>query len=128
MSNKICIPIISVIFVVFASSLLFGKEWEQPRIVYSDSSHPHSDTAVFAAAPVFEENFHHGEHGRGTMIVLVDGTKMNWWKHGYPFWVRVLPRDHRFTVQVSYIKCINPHVGNVEVSVPDMRPRHVYEV
>ncbi len=63
-------------------------------------------------------------------IKAVDGIPTTCWEVGCPWWVRVAPGGHTFTVSytimnngiTSYLR------GETEVSLPDMKPKHVYEV
>lgn len=79
-----------------------------PTLAYRDSSHPHSDTAIFAV-----EGFNDTQEGRLRSISgiwTVDGRSMRHFSMGseLPVWVRVLPGTHDF--KISYSKSGGGHL------------------
>jgi hypothetical protein len=89
-----------------------------------EGDRPLSDTAVFSARNELLASCPHG-----ATVQMVDSRKTSRWI--YPMWVRVAPGTHSFVVQCTletYLvanKIVRKYV-NLEVKVPDMKPRHVY--
>jgi hypothetical protein len=89
-----------------------------PQMIYADSAHPLSDTAVFSAQPA----------GDIAQIMSVDGKRPECWKEGCPVVVRVLPGTHTFLIQFQRWHGLLQVSGDVTVHVENMQPRHVYTV
>lgn len=94
----------------------------EPTIVYKDSNHPKSDTAVFAVDKqlVDEDGNVNGYilavdyHSTRDRLAMADQN---------PPWVRVLPGTHSF--EILYAKSNRQRMTKT-VSVPNMQPKHVY--
>jgi hypothetical protein len=94
---------------------------QAPYVMYTDKSHPWSDTAVFSTR---------GTKGNALgQIVSVDGVETSCWQVGCPIWVRVLPGSHTFELRLSiYDNGIDSYLrGDGSFEVKGMQPRHVYE-
>lgn len=109
----------------------------QPYITYQDRSTSLSDTSVFSTIEP-------DARGGGGQILRVDGVNtqeacLAIGQPGCTLWARVLPGNHTFIVE--YRKYTDPavtvgtvlatgfmfwKVGTAEVTIPDMKPRHVY--
>ncbi|WP_431046460.1 hypothetical protein [Roseateles sp. L2-2] len=64
-------------------------------------------------------------------ISAVDSVTTPSWKNGHPFWVRVKPGTHRFAIvsKANYQfsgPLITWNEGRREITIPEMKPRHVY--
>lgn len=99
----------------------------EPKVAYKESSHPHSDTAIFAV-----QGFNPAEAGAPQTISAVwrvDGKSMlNRLSMGeqLPVWVRVLPGTHEFKISYDKFENGTRKTGFSTTSVVDMQPRHVY--
>ena len=86
-----------------------------------------SETAVFSA---MDERF---TTQHAAQVKAVDGNKTSCAQAGCPFWVRVLPGRHVFSVYFtsdhswSMTRSSYKYV-DLEIEINDMRPRHVYVV
>lgn len=56
----------------------------------------------------------------------VDGVKSPWAKAGFPMWVRVTPGSHSFVVQHTQWFGTRYRLTDIELSMENMLPRHVY--
>lgn len=70
-----------------------------------------------------------GLKGNGLgQIVSVDGVNMSCVQAGCPIYVRVLPGDHTFKVRLSiYDSVATYRQGEADLTIKEMKPRHVYE-
>lgn len=93
----------------------------EPKPMYSNASHPKSDTTIFAV-----DNMGHSVDGDSTrgFILAVDSVSTIHRAAGWdtPPWVRLLPGNHNFHVRYM--------IGHLEtektVYIAQMKPRHVY--
>lgn len=101
--------------------LLLASCASGPQAVYTDSTHPLSDTSVFSARA----------NDAIAQIISVDGKRPECWQQGCPVVVRVLPGEHTFIVRFQYWYS-NWHwmdaIGGITIHIADMKPRHVYAV
>ncbi|KZN39409.1 hypothetical protein N480_00840 [Pseudoalteromonas luteoviolacea S2607] len=93
----------------------------KPYVAYENKHHPLSDTSVFTT-----------DGGMGnsiSQILSVNGVETSCWEVGCPIWVRVKPGVNKFTVKLSvYDNGIASYkVGVTEVTINDMKPKHVYK-
>ena len=94
----------------------------QPDKMY-EGDLPLSDTAVFSA---------HDELSAvclAATVQMVDSNKTSRWT--FPMWVRVAPGNHSFVVQCTTeasrgFNEVSRKYANLEIEVPDIKPRHVY--
>jgi hypothetical protein len=100
------------------SGCAFHKE---PFITYEEKGHALSDTAVFDAGQM--------EGIALAQIPKVNGVETSCWQVGCPIWVRVLPGTNTFRIRYSlFNNGIASHlVGETDVVVEKMLPRHVYK-
>jgi hypothetical protein len=99
-----------------AALMMVGcHEQIRPPLMYQDTNHPLSDTAVFTA-------FNHRGTGLG-QILSIDGVPTSCWKAGCPFWARVLPGTHTF--KLLYAPVLRRGMTAITI---EMKPSHVYEV
>lgn len=89
-----------------------------PQMIYADSGHPLSDTAVFSAQPADDI----------AQIMSVDRKRPQCWREGCPVEVRVLPGTHTFLIQFQRWHGLLQVSGDVSLRVENMKPRHVYTV
>jgi hypothetical protein len=91
---------------------------QAPFIAYEDKSRPLSDTSVFSALDK--------DRRSESRIARVDGVPTSCFQVGCPYWVRVPPGRHVFTVNYLVPGLSSSKYADVEVIVEDMKPRHVY--
>ena len=96
---------------------------EAPLVAYSTQV-ALADTAIFSS---FDEL---SAATNDSHVLLVDEKKLSAYDDGNPYWVRVLPGDHKFRVRYA----VNQRLGDgsasawafLDIDVDDMKPRHVY--
>lgn len=109
-----------VVMLMLSTSACMSTFHTKPYVMYSDSSRPLSDTAVFSTA-----GFVGSANGQ---ILSVDGKETSCWEVGCPIWVRVVPGDHKFKIRLSIHDSVSSYrQGETEFTVTGMKPRHVYE-
>ncbi|NTX26883.1 hypothetical protein HT746_07005 [Burkholderia pyrrocinia] len=96
-----------------------------PYITY-DEKKPLVETAIFSAFDKTQKLATVDEvDGRALPLCYISGY--------CPFWVRVLPGEHTFKVRyqtdvVLFGSMMTAKVANFSLTVPDMKPSHVYTV
>jgi hypothetical protein len=105
--------------------LLSGCAFHRTPYVTYEGSPPLSGTAVFAS---FDEETVKSNDSR---IQSVDGKGTPCSEVGCPYWVRVLPGKHVFSVHYTanhqfVFNGITFKSANLSIEVPDMKPSHVY--
>jgi hypothetical protein len=113
------------LFTLLATVLLSGCAFHRTPYVMHEGSPPLSSTAVFAS---FDESSVKFNDSR---IRSADGKDTSCFEVGCPYWVRVLPGKHVFSVrytanhQWSYMSS-GFNYADLSIEVPDMKPGHVY--
>jgi len=93
-----------------------------PYVTY-EGDVPLAETAVFVAQDEKATLMH------VSRVRAVDGKGTSCAQVGCPFWVRVLPGSHSFSVEYTSQWTASRHqYANLDVAVADMKPRHVYVV
>ena len=108
--------------VVTALLMLAGCAFHTKPYVAYEGSHQLSNTSVLSVGA--------GDGNSLAGIAKADGKGTSCAQAGCPYWVRVLPGKHTF--QISYKIFDNGiashRVGETELTLDDMKPKHVYEV
>jgi hypothetical protein len=105
--------------------LLSACAFHQTPYVAYEGTHALEDTAVLAS---FDE---HSAKFNDSRIFAVDGKTTSCIEVGCPYWVRVLPGDHKFLVRYTSnfgwnLNGSNYSFANLAVETKEMKPRHVY--
>jgi hypothetical protein len=113
--------LIWIIFLLFVSGCAFHQA---PHPVY-ETKEPLGSTTVFAA---FDSNAMKFVESR---ITHVNGKETSCAQVGCPYWVRVLPGNHKFKIRYqtdfSFSSgTISSRVATLEIEVKDMKEQHVY--
>lgn len=105
--------------------LLIGCAYHQTPYPMYEGSPSLSNTAVFAVLD--DKATKHNE----SRIVSVNGKEPSCTQVGCPYWVRVLPGNHKFVVRYTsshYWGKVGSgyKYADLTVEVSDMKPKHVY--
>ena len=113
--------ILGIIFLLTLGGCAFHQS---PYLTYSEKLNL-NETAVFSSLDDKAVTFNESR------IHLVDGTKTSCVQVGCPYWVRVKPGKHTFKVVYTSnhswdLNSSGYSVSNLEITVDDMKPKHVY--
>jgi hypothetical protein len=109
---------------IFLILLLAGCAFHRTPFATYEGNLPLANTAVFAA-------FDYKSEGALINIPFVDGKEMPKFDAGYPYWVRVLPGRHTFTVRYNWdyglsVGTVTWKTVDLPIEIPEMMPLHVY--
>lgn len=105
--------------------MLSGCAFHRTPFAMYEGSPPISETAVFAS---FDERSVKFNDSR---IQAVDGRQTSCIEVGCPYWVRVLPGRHVFSVRYTAnyhwnFQSSGFNFADLQIEVPEAKPRHVY--